>query len=94
MPDPIKKKKVNTTPNQSAVSPKMVQYPASDGNASTYVRADSPKGKRIEQAKKLLALKKQGKKLLNSEESLIKKTLNPRNMGNDNKPTPKIQRKK
>lgn len=92
MPDP-KKKKVNTTPNQSAVSPKMVQYPAG-GNASTYVRADSPKGKSIEQAKKLLALKKQGKKLLNSEESLIKKNLNPRNMGNDNKPTPKIQRKK
>lgn len=65
MPDPKKKKKS-----------KMIQVPAG-GNASRYVRKDSPAGKRAAKAKKALDIKKSGGKLLQSEKNAIRKSFSP-----------------
>jgi len=71
MPDPIKKKKVNTKPKTSA----LVQVPAGKG-ASRYVKADSAAGKKIAKAKAAATRKKSGKKLLRSEQLALSKSFN------------------
>lgn len=70
MPD--KKNKVDTKPKKSG----LVQVGAGAG-ASKYVSQDSARGKQAAKAKKLMKLKESGKKLLRSEELLIKKYFNP-----------------
>lgn len=81
-----KKKSVNTKPNKSA----LVQVGA-DGGASVYVSKSGARGKQAAEAKKAMERKKAGKKLLRSEELLIRKYFNPTKVRKD---TPKIKRKK
>lgn len=78
MPDPKNKKKpkangkpkANTKPNDSG----LVQVGV--GRGSMYVRKDGVRGKEAAKAKRLMEMKEKGKKLLRSEEALIRKYFN------------------
>lgn len=76
MPDP----RVDTKPKKSA----LVQVGA-DRGASVQVSKSGAKGSQAAKAKKAMEMKKAGKKLLRSEEMLIKKYFNPAKVNKGNR---------
>lgn len=77
MPNGGKEKKKAQKAAKTASRPsKMVQYPAA-GGGSMNVRADSPRGQRLQKANQLLGMKAQGKRLLQSEKNIIRSSFSP-----------------
>lgn len=84
-----KNKKANTKPKKSAL-----MQVGSDKGAASYVSKDSPKGNMAQKAKKLMEMKKNGKKLLRSEELIIKKYFNPTKVRKEEPKTKSYKKKK